>query len=303
VRVVSLPATVLAHVVLFLAISIAHAIVFAQGTSLTMPAALFFTWQARVLRSWYNAMPIIVSLYGAVLAAAWALREAQESARRAVHAAETEAQLQHARLAALHARLQPHFLYNALHGIAALAADAGATRAVNAIEHLSELLHASLRVDDRREVGLDDELQLTEQYLALQEMRFGDRLSWSIDVPPDLRDVLVPVLLLQPLVENAVVHGLEAGQPRTHVTITASRRADTIELRVENDGPAADVAPSPGHGVGLAATEARLHTAYGDRAALRLIPRNGRGATVDIVLPIVRTSEAPAGTLELARSR
>jgi sensor histidine kinase YesM len=267
--------------------------------------ALLFPWSARVLRAWYGGMPILVSLYGAVLAAAWALNEALERERRSVRASQLEAQLQAARLSALRARLQPHFLYNTLHGIAALVTDMQPAQAVTAIEQLSELLHASLRDDGRDVVSVGEEVVLAERYLGLQQMRFGDRLDYDLTIDPAVAECPVPVMLLQPLVENAVVHGLEAGRERLRVVITAAPLAQGLELRVENDGPSLDVttAPNGGHGVGLAATRARLATAYGDRASLRLLARAGGGVIVQVILPRSEPAHPEsAGSLLLAET-
>lgn len=278
---------VLMHAGLFIAISMAQALLIAWTTGLTSPVLpLLFPWPARVLRAWYSSMPIMVSMYGAVLAAAWALNEMRERERRSVRASQLEAQLQAARLEALRAKLQPHFLYNTLHGIAALVADLQPAQAVAAIEQLSDLLHASLRDDALDVVPVREEVALAGRYLALQRMRFGDRLWYDLAVAPEVAECPVPVLLLQPLVENAVVHGLETGQERLRIAITAAASADGLELRVENDGAALDSgARAAGKGVGLAATRARLATAYGELAFLQLLPRNGGGVVVRLMLP------------------
>lgn len=278
---------VVLHLALFLAISLSHAVVVAWTMGLANPVSLLFPWPARIRRAFYSSMPIVVSLYGAVLAAAWALAESRERERRSVRASQLEAQLHAASLAALRAKLQPHFLYNTLHGISALVADMRPAQAVTAIEQLSELLHASLREDGRGEVPVREEVLLAERYLALQQMRFGTRLQYDLRVAPEVAECLVPVMLLQPLVENAVVHGLEAGQERLRVMIVATPTAEGVELRVENDGPSLDPAAAPvgGHGVGLAATRARLATAHGDRASLTLLTRAGGGVTVRLILP------------------
>lgn len=277
---------VLVHVAVFTVIAAAHAAVLTWIMGMENPVALLFTLTARFERALYSAMPITVPLYGAVLAAAWALAEARERERRSLRASQLEVQLQTSRLASLRARLQPHFLYNTLQGIATLAADHQPQQAVTAIEQLSELLHASLRDDGRDEVPVFEEIQLAERYLGLQQMRFGDRLRYRVQVPGEVADWMVPVLLLQPLVENAVLHGLEAGQERLNVVIAAAAVPQGLELLVENDGPAlAPAAPDDGPGVGIAATRARLTTAYGDRASLTLRPRDGGGVSVRLILP------------------
>ena len=126
----------------------------------------------RLTRSWYNTTPTMVSMYAGVLIAAWGMMESRERQRRTLRAAQLETQLQSARLAALRAQLQPHFLYNTLNGIAALVSDVQPARAVAAIEQLGELLHASLRDDGRDEITVAEEVALAERYLALQ----GDAL-------------------------------------------------------------------------------------------------------------------------------
>ena len=276
------------HVALFLAVSVAHAFADAWAVTHTNPQVVhMFGMIPRLTRSWYNTMPTMVSMYAGVLIAAWGITEARERQRRTLRASQLEGQLQSARLAALRAQLQPHFLYNTLNGIAALVSDVQPKRAVAAIEQLGELLHASLREDGREEITVEEEVALAERYLALQGMRFGDRLRYSLDISPDVAECLVPVLLLQPIVENAVVHGLDAGQDSLNVHLTASGTESEVELVVENDGAIVDGnAPKPrGHGVGLSTTHARLLTAYGDRASLTLKPREDGGMRVRIVLP------------------
>ncbi|HKS07556.1 MAG TPA: histidine kinase [Gemmatimonadaceae bacterium] len=292
------------HILIFLSLSVAHAVVDAWAVAQEMPEVVhMFAAIPRMTRSWYNTMPTMVSLYGGVLLAAWGITEARERQRRTLRASQLESQLQAARLAALRAQVQPHFLYNTLNGIAALVSDLQPTRAVAAIEQLGELLHASFREDGRDEVTITEEVALAERYLSLQKMRFGDRLAFDIHVHPDAAECLVPVLLLQPIVENAVVHGLDAGQERLNVTIRASATANNVELTVDNDGALVRSDPARtgggGHGVGLASTRARLITAHGDRASLTLVPRAEGGATVRIEMPRkLAPAPAPQGERE-----
>jgi sensor histidine kinase YesM len=130
-------------------------------------------------------------------------------------------------------------------------------------------------------------------------MRFGERLSYELHVAPAVADSLVPVLVLQPVIENAVVHGLDAGQSLLHVRVDAVSHASGIEITVQNDGPepAPEGRRGPGHGVGLAGTRARLLTAHGDLASLTLLPREGGGAIVRITLP---RKSAPRAALPVA---
>lgn len=296
------------HLPLFLIIAAGQSAVAAWSQGVAAPEITsFFTWGARITRSFYQSMPLMVGAYGAVLFAAWGMLEAKERERRTLRASQLEAQLQAARLASLRAQLQPHFLYNTLNAISALVSDLQPQRAVSAIEQLGELLHASLRDDARQEITVEEEVALAERYLALQGMRFGERLRYELSVAPGVSGYLVPVLLLQPIVENAVVHGLDAGSETLRVSITARETGTGVELRVENDGPTASStgARAGGSGVGLALTRARIETAYGNAGSLELRPREGGGAVVRILLPRAPTRrtdpiggerDAPAAT-------
>lgn len=294
------PRIVALHLALFAAVSVAHAALDAWAVAQAAPAVThLFGMIPRLTRSWYNTMPTMVSMYAGVLIAAWGMGEARERQRRTVRASQLEAQLQTARLAALRAQLQPHFLYNTLNGIAALVSAVQPARAVAAIEQLGELLHASLREDGREEITVAEEIALAERYLALQGMRFGDRLAYECRVDADVADCLVPVLLLQPIVENAVVHGLDAGQHRLSVRIDAAASDLGVEITVSNDGAGPSGAAeartshaSTGRGIGISATRARLMTAHGDRASLAMQPRPDGGMIVRVVLPR-RLPEAP----------
>ena len=288
------------HASLFVATTAAHAMADAWAVTLTNPQVVFmFSMIPRLTRSWLNTMPNVISMYAGVLFAAWGITEFRERQRRTLRASQLEGQLQSARLAALRAQLQPHFLYNTLNGIAALAAGVQPKRAVAAIEQLGELLHASLREDGREEITVDEEVALAEKYLALQRMRFGERLQYGCRVAPDAGECLVPVLLLQPIVENAVVHGLDAGQEVLRVWLDVRVVAEGVELVVENDGTVLEEgeARSKGRGLGLSATRARLMTAHGDRGSLSLRAREGGGAIVRIVIPRKHAAK-PVATVE-----
>ncbi len=276
------------HVATFAAISAAHAALDTWATGISSPQlTMVFGMVPRLTRSWYNTMPVVLSMYGAVLLAAWGMAEAAERQRRTLRAAQLETQLQSAQLAALRAQLQPHFLYNTLNGIAALVADLQPANAVAAIEQLGELLHASLRDDGRESITVHEEVALAERYLALQGMRFGDRLTYECHVASEAGNCLVPVLLLQPLIENAVVHGLDAGLESLHARVDAVATVLGVEITVENNGHALqeDGARVNGHGLGVATTRARLTTAHGERASLTLSARAEGGAVVRIVIP------------------
>lgn len=297
---------VVIHVTVFLAISFVHAVLDTWALGIASPQlSLVFSWSARVARSWYSTMPSVMSMYAAVGTTAWGIGEARERQLRTLRASQLETQLQSARLAALRAQLHPHFLYNTLNGIAALVADVQPKQAVAAIEQLSELLHASLRDDGRDAITVREEITLAERYLALQKMRFDDRLKYKWDIAPEVESTLVPVFLLQPIVENAVVHGLESGQESLTVIISAKSVRGALELRVENDGGGlvSNAKRTNGHGVGLSTTKARLAAAYGDHASLSLQTQPDGGAIVRIVIPLsLNGVPGPIDTVVAARS-
>jgi LytS/YehU family sensor histidine kinase len=149
--------------------------------------------------------------------------------------------------------------------------------------HLSALLRASIDAGDRQVASLEDEIQLVEHYLAIQRVRFGDRLTVHVDVPDDCRLASVPHLVLQPLVENAIVHGISPRAEGGTVWITARRRAGEMVVKVEDDG--VGLPPSrAAAGVGLANTRARLAAMYGDHASLDVANRPGGGVTVTLTV-------------------
>jgi LytS/YehU family sensor histidine kinase len=187
------------------------------------------------------------------------------------------------RLASLRAQLRPHFLFNALNAATVLTKRGDAESAVRVLSQLAELLRYVL-ADDRASVRLSDELTFAESYLAIERERFPDRLRVTTEISADSRDALVPHLLLQPLVENAVQHGVSARVGQGAVVIRSWRIDDELHVTVENDGPPY-VAGNATSGIGLANTRARLTTIYGERGTLTLAARPEGGAVAHVTLP------------------
>ncbi|MBI2512124.1 MAG: histidine kinase [Opitutae bacterium] len=213
----------------------------------------------------------------------------QRAARRA---AQAEAQLTAARLAALQLQLQPHFLFNSLNAISSLVR-ADADVADEMICSLGALLHASLDNSGRAEITFTEEMQMVQHYLRIQQVRFGDALKIETRIDTSATVAAIPTLSLQPLVENAIIHGLR-GRAGT-LRIGAWRRDDRliVEITDEPDGAAANDEPprKPTTGVGLKNIRARLDTLYGARAALDLI-RTPAGATARLEVPFRELGEA-----------
>ncbi len=291
------------HVALFLGLATAHALVHAWASRPMMPLGGFlFGFELHASRIWVSSMPLLIPLYCATLLTAWSIQQARERRARALRESQLESQLHAARLAALRAQLHPHFLYNTLNGISALVADRQHTRASVALEQLAELLHAAFRDDGRDLIPLADEVALAERYLALQQLRFGDRLRCVVTVAPEAASCLVPPLILQPLVENAVVHGLSRRSGVMHLTLDAQRAGDRVSIVIAHDGAELppDWSPASRGGVGLSNTRARLASTFGDAA--RLVVRGRAGGGVESIVTIVAPMAADTAAESAAPS-
>jgi len=237
--------------------------------------------------AFYWAMEL--SVYAAIVIVILLLDARGEAAERQIASARLERNLTAARLESLRAQIRPHFLFNTLNALAVLARKGDGAAVDRAIGDLGELLRASFETHGRHEIPLGEELAFLERYLHLQRIRFPDRLEVEWDVAPEARQALVPVLLVQPLVENALEHGL-ATTRGGRVRVTARRDRDDLELEVTDDGPGFGAGPAPGlaterNGVGLANTRERLTLLYGARGTLVCGDREGGGGRVSIRIP------------------
>lgn len=249
---------------------------------------------------------LVMSLHGnilsywTVLAVQYGLRAlhlAQERDKAALRlearAAALEAQLSSARLAALRAQLQPHFLFNTLNAIMVLVRQRQLEQAEETLARFADLLRLVLDDVDADEVSLRRELDYVERYLAIEQLRFADRLRIELAVEPGLLGAAVPSLVLQPLVENAVRHGIARKADAGLVRVAARREGEALRLEVQDDGPGLGVGVG-GTGIGLANTRARLHQLYGDAAALTLQAAPGGGALATLTLPLRPAAELPS---------
>jgi two-component system, LytTR family, sensor kinase len=210
-------------------------------------------------------------------------------------AAAAEGLAQSARLQALQAQLQPHFLFNTLNSISALVVDGRLDAAVAMISRLSDFLRISLQTSDTPQIPVASEMVFIRHYLDIQKIRFGDRLTFRLDVAPEALTALVPTLLLQPLVENAVQHGILPHREGGSVVIKVHTDARTLKLRIEDDGPGFRTSPMPPFGVGLSNTAKRLDELYGDEAKLVVGRGADGGVVVSIELPLVVLGDQAAG--------
>ena len=208
--------------------------------------------------------------------------------------AKAQDQLSEARLQSLRLQLQPHFLFNTLNAITALIGSEPRA-AERMVAGLSDLLRASLRSANEQEVPLARELEHLKLYTDIQRTRFGDRLDVQLDVEPSTRGAMVPSLLLQPLVENAIRHGLAPRAIGGQVCVSASREGEELRLEVRDDGVGAETRGGAlsREGVGLANTRERLRRLHGDQQRFGYETRPGAGFSVRIALPF-RTEGAHA---------
>jgi LytS/YehU family sensor histidine kinase len=201
-----------------------------------------------------------------------------------------EARLAEAELSALKMQLQPHFLFNTLNAISVLMTE-DIEKANQMLVRLSELLRVTLESSGRQQVSLKQELDFLERYLGIERIRFSDRLSVHIDVEPETLDACVPNLILQPLVENAIRHGIAPRAEGGRLDVRARRRNGKLELEIHDDGPGMEQGHAePRNGIGLANCRARLAQLYGDDQGFEYGPPPDGGFSVVLTLPFLTQS-------------
>jgi two-component system LytT family sensor kinase len=219
-----------------------------------------------------------------------ALARAREAERAERSRAELALELAAAQVRAIEGQLHPHFLFNTLDSVVALLREGQTATAIRATVLLSELLRSLLAWRGRTLVSLDSELALVRKYVELEQLRFADRLHVDWRVEPSVLDALVPPLLLQPLVENAVRHGVQRRARAGLLRIGGRELAGELELWVEDDGPGPSAAAlnGGGTGLGLSATRERVARMFGEGATVELSARPEGGAHARVRLPLTR---------------
>ena len=214
------------------------------------------------------------------------LQYAMSTVANARRAAEAERAAHVAELRALRYQLNPHFLFNSLNALSCLVLEGRARDADRMILELSALLRRILAEAPEGDVALEDEFEMQRLYLAIESRRFGDRLKTRLDLPPELAQAPVPALVLQPLVENAVKHGVARSATTVAVTVRAWAQGGALVLEVSDDGGALAEELSAGHGIGLANIRERLALRHGAAATLEAGPRDAGGYAARITLPL-----------------
>lgn len=229
-----------------------------------------------------------VLVYWSLVGVCQAITNFRRSQERERRAAELEARLTRARLQALRMQINPHFLFNALNSIAALVY-VNPRAADEMLGDLSDLLRRSLNSMEEQEIPLAQELEFIGAYLSIEQKRFGERLRLEQSVPDELLKALVPALILQPLVENAIRHGIEPRRGPGLISIEANQDDRHLHLMVRDDGrglPNPHSSSSVPHGIGLGNTQARLQGLYGQDQSFSFGRAGPQGCRVDIHLPL-----------------
>lgn len=231
----------------------------------------------------------------------FSIKQWQQSARERERLVRAESQAREARLSALRYQLNPHFLFNSLNAASTLVLQGKAVPATRMLAQIGELLRTTLDNDARAEIPLSQELAFVGQYLAIEQTRLGDRLRVQTAIATETLDAVVPSMLLQPLVENAVRHGVAPLIEGGTIAIESMTRSERLLLTVRNSGPRANGHPvrnSPSSkGIGLANTAERLKTLYGDDQQFSLRSPEAGGYEVTIEIPLRKTVLVTEGAL------
>lgn len=285
------PRTVMVHALAAVGLSILHLGAMIGMRAILWPAKMFFSygsWTSAVQRIYLMNLDWALMTYSAIVGASYALTYYRESRARAIRAAHLETRLAQARLKTLEAELHPHFLFNTLHAISTLV-HTQPDSADRMISRLSDLLRITFSRSEAACVTLHEELEFLQKYLEIEQTRFQDRLTVDYGIDPDTLDAEVPRLILQPLVENAIKHGVSPQMGPGVVSIGSRRDGDLLYLTVRDNGvglTGGTRARLQG-GVGLSNTRDRLECLYGSDQSLNFLASDP-GLTVEMRLPFHR---------------
>jgi two-component system, LytTR family, sensor kinase len=239
-----------------------------------------------VSQTFYNGILLGWLLYSAILLVSYMLDSRERLALQRSEAARLNEQLMKAQLSALRRQIEPHFLFNTLNSIAGLVREKRNDAAVTMIVGLSDFMRRVLEDSTRQQVPLAEELDFTQKYLEIQKVRFVERLQCTVTVPSELLLAQVPTLILQPMVENAIKHGIAKRAQGGAVRILASRSNGMLTLSVYNDGPSLPANGEKTHsGIGLSNMRTRLQSLYGDAFKLNMQNQGSTGVEVSVSVP------------------
>jgi two-component system LytT family sensor kinase len=247
------------------------------------PPTFVNTWSDLLVE---QLMTFVIA-YALILTVTYVVDSREKMARQMTETARLNEELSRAQLAALRGQMDPHFMFNTLNSIASLVYEQRGDAAVGMIVGLSEFLRRASEDSHRAQVTLREEVEYLQRYIDIQKVRFGDRLRVSIDIPDELLATQVPSLLLQPLVENAIKHGVSKRRSGGEIRVAGMRRDGALRLTVYNDGPWAqeDLASLPtASDSAICARVCKI--LHGDRSELLLQPAEAGGVEVIVTLPL-----------------
>lgn len=242
--------------------------------------------------TWYTSLTdqilTFVIVYALILTVTYVVDSREKMERQMTETARLNEELSRAQLAALRSQMDPHFMFNTLNSVVGLVRDQRNDAAVGMIVGLSEFMRRASEDSHRAQVTLTEEVEYLQRYIDIQKVRFGDRLRVSLDIPAELGSARVPNLLLQPLVENAIKHGISKRVAGGEIRVAGARHDDTLRLTVYNDGPwVREDQDATSAGVGLGNLRTRLQILHGDRSELLLRPLDTGGVEVVVILPFL----------------
>jgi Histidine kinase len=287
------PKTVAMHLLLASFLGVAHLLLlgglgFADPTwrAATAHTTAFSVWTSMLN---INRFGMEILLYGFVFGIAGVIQFQIRAQRDAMKALELQKQLSSAQLRALQMQLEPHFLFNTLNAITTLVELGRQKQAAEMLSHLNVILKSTLKRTTPEKVPLSQELEFMENYLAIEQIRFADRLHIEIKVDPSALDGLVPCFLLQPIVENAIRHGIAHCETEGRVEASARRDGTSLHLRIHDTGHGLRTDSQNGHGIGLTNTRERLAHFYQSEYAMRAQPLETGGFELAIRIPYERS--------------
>ncbi len=283
------PSALAIHLVIGCTLGVAHLLLLGSlgfmGADWRIHASPYQVWTSLLN---INRFGIEILIYGFVLGMIGIMQFQMRAQRDAMKALELQKQLSEAQLRALQMQLEPHFLFNTLNAITTLVELGRQEQAVEMLEHLNSILKSTLKRTTPEKVPLSEELEVVENYLAIEQVRFADRLRIEIKVEPAALDSLVPCFLLQPIVENAIRHGIAQCESNGLVEATARRDGNLLRLQVKDSGTGRKGRAKPGNGIGLKNTRDRFSHFYQDGYVMQAEPLSTGGFEVAIAIPYER---------------
>lgn len=229
-----------------------------------------------------------IVLYGFIYGMCAFLHSRMQTQHALIQKLKVEQQLTQAHLKALQMQMEPHFLFNTLNALASLVAQGRNREASKTLEHLDTILRTTLRRRAPEKVPFAEELRVIESYLAIQQVRFAHRLQVKIDATPEAMEGLIPCFLLQPIVENAIQHGIAPMEKGGLIETSVKRVGETLWMQVRDNGSGADGSLTKGHGIGMQNTKERLAYFYPNAHEFQALSPIGGGYEVTIQIPYER---------------